>query len=520
MKNVPDPCHRVCYSREVLADFVLGKLPDDELEQIAREVENCPTCNAVLQTLDGLEDSVVGDLKQQLSSFSGQPSPELEQRLRRAESLSWEVWRIQAGQDAAGISERAPERDESLPKSFGQYRLLEQIGHGGMGTVYKAIHTRLKRPVAVKLLLTGRTRDPQAVARFQGEMEAVGRLDHPNLVRAHDAGEVEGQPFLAMEYLEGVDLARQVCSSGPLSVADACEAVRQAALGLLHAHEHGLIHRDVKPSNLMRTAGGVIKVLDLGLARLAVTELDGAAAEVDPASLDAPDRRTNSGTVTDTDQILGTGDYMAPEQWRDSHHVDARADIYALGCTLYFLLAGRAPFAGPKKDTFAKRMMARAREPVPDIRRSRPDVPDHVVAILHRMLAKSPQDRYQSATAVAEALDAAVAGENPATAAAQSTPGEQSGTRSLNRTRRAIPHWLLGTLILVTLGVGLFLLPYVGRLLSLSRNLPDQGEINSAIDGVQAETNQFANEVPKDLSAEQSERKRELEEMRRELPAH
>ena len=159
------------------------------------------------------------------------------------------------------------------------------------------MHTRLKRPVAIKVLPAGRLHDPQAIARFQREMEAVGKLDHPNLVHAHDAGEAEGQHYLVMEFLDGTDLRKLVRSSGPLPVADACEVVRQAALGLQYAHEHGLIHRDVKPSNLMLTRDGTVKVLDLGLARLT-------------------DETAMPGDMTGTGQVVGTGDFIAPEQGR------------------------------------------------------------------------------------------------------------------------------------------------------------------------------------------------------------
>ena len=184
-----------------------------------------------------------------------------------------------------------------------------------MGTVYKALHTRLKRLVALKLLPEHRTQNPEALARFQREMEAVGQLDHPHLVRAHDAGEAEGQHYLVMEFLDGIDLAHLVRRTGPFLVADACEAVRQAAMGLQHAHEHGLVHRDVKPSNLMLSTDGMVKVLDLGLARL------------------CPETPVEED-VTASGQVMGSADYMAPEQCLDARDVDGRADIYSLGGTL------------------------------------------------------------------------------------------------------------------------------------------------------------------------------------------
>ncbi|MBI2479966.1 MAG: serine/threonine protein kinase [Planctomycetia bacterium] len=203
-----------------------------------------------------------------------------------------------------------------------EYQLLERLGRGGMGTVYKALHTRLKRVVAVKVLPADRLNDPAAVARFQREMEAVGKLDHPNIVRATDAGEVDGIHFLVMEYVLGLDVSDLVRRAGPLPIAEACEIARQAAVGLQNAHEHGLVHRDIKPSNLMLTADGQIKILDLGLARL---------------------HDSQQGDLTSASQMMGTIDYMAPEQTSASRDVDIRADIFSLGATLYKLLCGQAP---------------------------------------------------------------------------------------------------------------------------------------------------------------------------------
>jgi serine/threonine protein kinase len=471
--------HEVCFSRQVLADFALGKLPDAELERIAREVENCPTCNAMLQTLDGLEDSVVGDLKKDLSSFSDQPSPELERRLRRAETLGHELWRTQSHGPAAGVTAQLPVHDDGLPRSFGQYQLLECIGQGGMGIVYKALHTHLKRTVAVKLLRAGRTRDPQAVARFQGEMEAVGRLDHPNLVRAHDAGEVDGQHFLAMEYLDGVDLARLVRSSGPLPVADACEAVRQAAIGLHYAHEHGLVHRDVKPSNLIRTAGGATRVLDLGLARL---------------MSDQP----GTQQLTEIGQVLGTGDYIAPEQGQDAGRADARSDIYSLGCTLYFLLAGRAPFADPDHGTFVKKVMAHTEKSIPPINAIRGDIPEALVMILGRMTAKSPAERFQTAADVATALE-------------QFTRPPRSRRESIRRLPRLARGGLLIAGFLLLAAALVFLgQRYGGRGVAAVPNIPDPVENEHIIEGLNADLGRLAEEIRRDTTDMRRERDAEF----------
>jgi formylglycine-generating enzyme required for sulfatase activity/serine/threonine protein kinase len=384
MKASNHPSHQHCFDRLTLSAFLLGQLPAPELERIAAEVETCAACQAALETMDGLDDSVVRDLRVASSADVSQLMADLESSLCQAEEISREIWREQP---AAGFQPGAAGGGQASPPphQIGQYELLGQIGRGGMGTVYKAFHSRLKRHVALKLLSSERTREPQAVARFLREMEAVGRLDHPNLVRAYDAGESDGRHFLVMEMVEGIELSRLVRLFGHLSIADACEAIRQAASGLQYVHEHGLVHRDVKPSNLMLTFDGRIKVLDLGLARLTTV----------PA-----------GEVTGSGQIIGTGDYIAPEQARSTRSADARSDIYSLGCTLYHLLAGHAPFADRKHNTFLSKVLAHARQPVPSIRQFCDQVPDGLVGVLERMLAKERDHRYQSAGEVAESLQA------------------------------------------------------------------------------------------------------------------
>ena len=291
----------------------------------------------------------------------------------------------------AGHSE--PTRSLNLaahPAHIREYRLLEQIGAGGMGAVYRAEHTRLKRIVALKLLPPSRVQDSRAIARFEREMEAIGRLDHPSVVRATDAGEHGGSHYLVMEYVEGIDLASLAQQQGPLPVADACELTRQAALGLQYIHEYGLVHRDVKPSNLMLTRAGQVKILDLGLALLRGGDAD--------------------SHLTDSGQALGTADYMAPEQAVDSRQVDIRADIYSLGCTLYRLLAGRPPFTAPEYPGVVERILAHVNQPIPPLRSFRPGLPAELEAVLDRMLAKKPAGRYAVPREVAQSLEPLAAG--------------------------------------------------------------------------------------------------------------
>jgi serine/threonine protein kinase len=373
--------HPKCFDRELLADFTLGKLPVAELERIAAELETCPLCLSALDTLADMEDSVVADLRSGAAEGVGRIHAELEGQIREAEQISQFVW----GQPKPDVPE------EPLPKHLGQYEVLEKIGQGGMGTVYKALHIRLKRLVAMKMLSAARLADPPAVARFQREVEAVGRLSHPNIVQALDANEINGQHFLVTEFVDGVNLSQLIRSVGPLPIADACEVIRQAAMGLQHAHDHGLVHRDVKPSNLMLTTGGIVKVLDLGLARL------------------RPETPVE-GDMTARGQILGSPDYMAPEQGLDSRGVDARADVYSLGCTLYFLLVRRPPFADRQHRTFTQKVLAHSQEPVAPIRELRPDVPAEVAELLGRMLAKNAAARCSTAADVAAALGRFTAG--------------------------------------------------------------------------------------------------------------
>jgi serine/threonine protein kinase len=224
-------------------------------------------------------------------------------------------------------------------------------------------------------------------------MKAIGRLSHPNIVQASDAGEVEGTHFLVMEFVEGVDLGTLVTRLGPLPVPDACELVRQAATGLQHAHEHDLVHRDLKPSNLMLTPVGVVKVLDLGLAHLC-------------------DEVSAGEKLTAMGELLGTADYMAPEQAFGSEPVDIRADIYSLGCTLYHLLTGRVPYTDAEYNRPMSKLLAHVQTPAPPIRGLRPEVPQELAAVLDRLLAKAPNDRFRTPVQVAVALEPFAGGSN------------------------------------------------------------------------------------------------------------
>lgn len=259
---------------------------------------------------------------------------------------------------------------------LGDYVILDLVGKGGMGLVFKGKHKHLQRVVALKVLPPDAISSPHAVKRFQQELVALGKLQHPNIVVAHDARVAGGVYFMVMEYVPGMDLSKFVKKHGNLPVATAVNYLIQAAEGLDCAHDHGIVHRDVKPQNLMITPEGKVKVFDLGLARL--------HDEVDTKS---KERLTQAG------MMLGTVAYMSPEQTYDSRRVDRRADIYSLGCTLYFLLTGEAPYG---QDNQTVVVMSHRDKPPPSIRKVRPDVPEALDRILAKMMAKRPEDRYPS----------------------------------------------------------------------------------------------------------------------------
>ena len=350
-----------CPAPEVLTDYSTGNLPPSSLKAVALHLERCPHCLWSLQRVDDSFDPLLAELRQ---PDGVEPLDEEEFRpvLERLEGLCSE--RQPLPHATAGVP---------IGGRLGPYEILERLGEGGMGAVYKARHVHLGKLVALKVLPPERMGHAGARDRFLLEMKAVGRLNHRNIVLAHDAG-VEDVPYLAMELLEGVDLYRLVKEHGPLSVADACACVRQAALGLQHAHEQHLVHRDLKPSNLLLTPAGIVKILDLGLARL--------RSEPEEVDLLAPPPAAAVGSI----------DYIAPEQLLHSERVDIRADLYSLGCTLYYLLTGQPPFAGIGQ-TILQKQQAHLLAAPPDVRRQRGDVPAGLAAILQRLLAKVPADR-------------------------------------------------------------------------------------------------------------------------------
>jgi serine/threonine-protein kinase len=268
----------------------------------------------------------------------------------------------------------------------GPYVLLDRLGEGGMGQVYKAQHQHMQRVVALKVIRKDRLSHPKAVLRFQREVQAAAQLSHANIVMAYDAGEADGTHFLSMEYVEGRDLYQLVHEAGPLPVAQACDCIRQAALGLHHAHSRGIVHRDIKPQNLLLTSTppATVKVLDMGLSRWrqALTEEERGL--------------TRDGAV------LGTVDFMAPEQARNAHAADGRADLYSLGCTLHYLLTGHRPFHA---ESTPELLLKHQVDEAPPVDSFCPDVPPGVAAVVRKLLAKRPENRYQTAAELAAALE-------------------------------------------------------------------------------------------------------------------
>jgi serine/threonine protein kinase len=292
---------------------------------------------------------------------------------------------------------------------FGEYLVQEKLGQGGMGQVLKAQHRRMKRMVALKLMSSEALKNPDAVRRFEREVQAAARLIHPNIVTAFDANEHEGMHFFVMEFVDGIDLGALSKTHGPLPVKMALDYTLQAARGLAYAHGRGVVHRDIKPGNLLVDKDGTVKILDMGLARLDLGKED--------------------HELTGSGQVLGTVDYMAPEQALDTRTADARADIYSLGCTLYRLLTGEAIYTG---ESIMQKLLLHREAPIPSMNLKRPDVPAAVEAVWKKMVAKAPDHRYQTMAEVVTALERCTGGQAATQPAEEEDKPIDSVTYKLN----------------------------------------------------------------------------------------
>ena len=302
---------------------------------------------------------------------------------------------------------QAAYRGKSRGLVMGNYVILDKLGEGGMGQVYKARHRRMDRIVALKVLPSDAMKQPDAVQRFQQEVKAAAQLSHPNIVRAYDADEAGGVHFLVMEYVGGRDLGSLGNEKLKLPVATAVDYIVQAARGLEYAHDKNIIHRDIKPSNLLLDPDGAVKVLDMGLARF------NQKAEADDV--------TEAEGLTQSGQVMGTLDYMSPEQAQSTKSADERSDVYSLGCTLFHLLAGRPVYEG---DTLVAKILAHRDEPIPHLWEIRDDVPAGLDETFRKMVAKNPKYRHQSMKRVI--ADLAKFATAPAAAAAKPGPVSQA----------------------------------------------------------------------------------------------
>jgi WD40 repeat protein len=369
--TTPHPAH------DDLVRFGHGLLPADERQAIEAHVATCDECTAQLTALAPDSLAQLLRLGPQLAPCpdSTPLPPALGGLTSPFAGLSFPAEATPEGEAPAAIPE--PLREHP------RYRVLRLLGRGGMGNVYLAEHRHMGRMVALKVIDPSILDNPTAVRRFRQEVKAAAQLAHPNIVQAHDAEEAGGLHFLVLEYVPGQQLAAYAAEAGPLPYQEACAYAHQAALALQYAHGAGLVHRDVKPHNLMVTPDGRVKVLDFGLAR--VLARPGAAG----------------ASATQAGSLMGTPDYVAPEQARDAGAVDGRADVYSLGCTLYHLLTGRPPFPG---GTAIEKVARHLTEDVPALDAARLGLPAGLAEVVARMTARDPGQRYQTAGEVAEAL--------------------------------------------------------------------------------------------------------------------
>ncbi|MDG1897996.1 MAG: protein kinase [Fuerstiella sp.] len=487
---IPPTKISTCPPNKVLARLVSGSLHEDRAEEVFQHLEACDFCQ---NKVDELESRAKGVLASAGTTRKTVPDqPQLEKLIRRvqnlgasegaAQSLPQEAVPVDSfvnglrrcglfpveevdsllsdvqADDSSSMAKKLIKQRKLTPFQarvllkgrwkglvLGNYVLLKKLGQGGMGNVFKARHRRLGRVVCVKVMNSAGRKSPNMMERFKNEARTVAALSHPNFVVAHDADEAEGVPFLVMEYIEGSDLAKHVAAHGPLPVKQVLQLMSEAAEALQYAHDQGITHRDIKPHNLLLSEDAdsdvvSIKILDMGLARF------------DSLLSDNPDVATHAA-MTNTGVIMGTVDYMSPEQALRSRDADNRSDIYSLGCTLHYLLTGRPVFEG---DTIMARLIAHREVPAPSLEQKCSGAMRGLDAVFHRMLAKKPDRRYQSMNEVAADIDALLTGRVPV--AVEICPEAEGSILEQRRRRRRRPAYatwagVLGTICLIGAGI-------------------------------------------------------------------
>ncbi len=404
-----------------LAAFAAGSLVGADFDHIAEHLLCCETCCKLLTQKDADEDRLLGlaraahqismadTLIQQTSTASHQSDLNATRMNSDANAPA-----PLSGFSSERLSDVSPELE--IPpglRDHPRYEVLSELGKGGMGVVYRARHRMMQRDVALKVISARYTANRLAIERFQQEVRAAAKLSHPNIVAAFDAEQAGDVHFLVMEFIAGKSLLQLVQERGPLPVQECCDLIRQACLGLQHAHEQGMVHRDITPQNLMVTPPGQLRILDFGLARL-----ECQSGDVSPTTKTAMN-------LTAVGMVLGTPDFMAPEQLADARSADARSDIYSLGCTLFFLLTGKTPFGA---GSFSE--MLAANTPGSSLRRMalRPDAPPELVRLLERMTHEDPAKRFRSMAEVAIEIQSLCIAEKTSS---QSSPERQQHSENL-----------------------------------------------------------------------------------------
>lgn len=485
-----------CPEDALLTRYVSGGLEETLAESLSGHLETCEKCQRTVDDLAIAEDSLVAALRNGSSKSSTRFEPQLNDMiadardLRSADTLELKMPEppkvpegvlglevfisclrksqlVPADEVEALAEELRPASGDEFARELiarkqitpfqarallrgkwkglvlGNYVVYERLGQGGMGNVFKARHKRLGRTVCIKVLRSTGRKSPEMLQRFRREAKTVAALDHPNFVVAHDADESNGIPYLVMEYIEGRDLARVVAEDGPVSVERAVTIVRQVAIALEYAHKQGMVHRDIKPHNLLLSAdddtadptadtasmaadetgvgttppkkkrGPVVKILDMGLARF------------DSMLGESPDAMSHV-SMTATGVVMGTVDYMSPEQALNSRYADARSDIYSLGCTLHFLITGRPLFEG---ETLMEKIVAHREQEAPHLSDIRSGIPAGLNAIFRRMVSKEPDERYDTMSELVADLDAFRDGRLPEDF--ETTPHRRANRRNL-----------------------------------------------------------------------------------------